>query len=458
MGRYGKAFEQAYANSTGSARDRYMAAQAAKQAATRASWDYDKSFGDSALYANMAKRAEAAGLDASEYIQKSIGAIKVPQRPGNANPVQQPNPGTPYNPNPPDFEGPLPGPRGPVDPGWNRDRGPRDRPLGPFDGFGNDVFYLPGDPRASQNPRPSGPLAGSDRSQDGSSGPDYDRGGGRRPLHPRYNRPREYDLSGETTMNIQNRGTVSPDVWAKFQADQQERRDYIAKNGWSTSPNGSQRGPQPGYGQQQSGGQQGQPSFGQSPYGGQPGGYSQYNSQPSYGGYGQGGYGGQGQYGQSPYGGYGQGGAMQAVSQYAPPSMYGQQDPMQQMFQQSMNAWTMPKQQLMQWGQQQSQMPWGPNYGNTPNSRPDPYSLNVQGQFGNNVGDMWNNIGGFIQGVNNQAAQKPVGTYLGQGNPGAGYGKVNYDIPNLVNQGQQMVQNGWQNPFMQQGGSQRYLF
>lgn len=130
------------------------------------------------------------------------------------------------------------------------------------------------------------------------------------------------------------------------------------------------------------------------------------------------------------------------------------QDPMTQMWQQSMNAWAMPKQQLMQWGQQVSQMPWGPNYANSPDGRPDPYSIGVQGAFGNNVQDMWNNMGGFIQGVNNQAMQKPVGVYQGQGNPGAQYGKVNYDIRSLINQGNQMVQNGWQNPFMQGGAAQ----
>lgn len=126
------------------------------------------------------------------------------------------------------------------------------------------------------------------------------------------------------------------------------------------------------------------------------------------------------------------------------------QDPMTQMWQQSMNAWAMPKQQLLQWGQQASQMPWGPNYANSPDGRPAPYSINVQGAFGNNVQDMWSNMGGFIQGVHNQAMQKPVGVYQGQGNPGAQYGKVNYDIRSLINQGNQMVQGGWQNPFMGQ--------
>lgn len=129
-------------------------------------------------------------------------------------------------------------------------------------------------------------------------------------------------------------------------------------------------------------------------------------------------------------------------------------DPLQQMWQQSMNAWAMPKQQLLGWGQQMQQMPWGPNYANSPDGRPDPYSIGVQGAFGNSVQDMWNNMGGFIQSVNNQAMQKPVGVYQGQGNPGAQYGKVNYDIRSLINQGNQMVQNGWQNPFMQGGAAQ----
>lgn len=128
-------------------------------------------------------------------------------------------------------------------------------------------------------------------------------------------------------------------------------------------------------------------------------------------------------------------------------------DPVSQLgnlYQQQMTAWAQPKQQLLQWGQQMSQMPWGPNYGNTPDSRPAPWSQQVSGQFGNNQSDMWNNIGGFIQSVNNQAMQKPVGTYLGQGNPGPQYGRQNYDIRSLINQGNQMVQGGWQNPFMGQ--------
>lgn len=133
------------------------------------------------------------------------------------------------------------------------------------------------------------------------------------------------------------------------------------------------------------------------------------------------------------------------------PSQGMPQDPMTQMWQQSMNAWAMPKQQLLGWGQQMQQMPWGPNYANTPDSRPSPWSQQVTGMFGNNQQDMWNNIGGFIQGVNSQAAQKPVGVYQGQGNPGPQYGKQTYDIRSLINQGNQMVQGGWQNPFMQYG-------
>jgi hypothetical protein len=148
------------------------------------------------------------------------------------------------------------------------------------------------------------------------------------------------------------------------------------------------------------------------------------------------------------------------LQQYQQPTYgqpYGQfggwgqmQDPMQQAYQQAMNAWSMPKQQLMQWGQQQSQMPWGPNYGNTPDSRPSPWSQQITGMFGNNQQDMWGNIGGFIQAANNQSAQKPVGTYMGQGNPGQSYGQMNYNPQFLMQQAQQMMQGGWQNPFMGQ--------
>lgn len=71
----------------------------------------------------------------------------------------------------------------------------------------------------------------------------------------------------------------------------------------------------------------------------------------------------------------------------------------------------------------------------------------VTGPFGNNLTDMWNNMGGFVQAVNNQAGQKQVGTYLGPGAPPPGYGQMNYNIRDLINQGHQMVQGGWQNPF-----------
>lgn len=135
---------------------------------------------------------------------------------------------------------------------------------------------------------------------------------------------------------------------------------------------------------------------------------------------------------------------------YGPPNGQDPVSQLGQMYQQQMLAWAQPKQQLLQWGQQQSQMPWGPNYGNTPDSRPAPWSQQVSGPFGNDPNGMWNNMSGFIQSVNNQAMQKPVGVYQGQGNPGANYGKQTYDIRSLINQGNQMVQGGWQNPYMGQ--------
>ena len=204
----------------------------------------------------------------------------------------------------------------------------------------------------------------------------------------------------------------------------------------------------------------GTPGFGGTPYNpgaAQPvGPYNPgtpYNpGQPSVGGwpdpYGPGGFGNDMRY---PWGDMPVGADAPTRTMFWPYGPSNGQDPVSQlgqMYQQQMLAWAQPKQQLLQWGQQQSQMPWGPNYGNTPDSRPAPWSQQVSGPFGNSQRDMWNNMGAFIQSVNNQAMQKPVGTYLGQGNPGPGYGKQNYDPSQMMQNAQQLLGSGWQNPFM----------
>lgn len=72
-----------------------------------------------------------------------------------------------------------------------------------------------------------------------------------------------------------------------------------------------------------------------------------------------------------------------------------------------------------------------------------PFTQSVSGPFGNTQADMWNNMGGFVQAVNNQSGQQPVGTF-----DGPIQNQNTYNIRSLINQGNQMVQDGWQNPFM----------
>lgn len=186
---------------------------------------------------------------------------------------------------------------------------------------------------------------------------------------------------------------------------------------------------------------------------------------PQFGGQSTGSQSGSSQFGGLPFGNPGMAQPIQQPSLGTPytPGQQSSSDPLsalsQQYQSQSPSFWQQvqqqatPKQQLMQWGAQQSQIPWGPNYGNAPESRPDPWSQQITGPFGNDQQAMWDNIGGFIQAANNQSAQKPVGTYLGQGNPGPSYGKQNYDPSYLMQQGQNMLQGGWKNPFAQQSPS-----
>jgi len=153
----------------------------------------------------------------------------------------------------------------------------------------------------------------------------------------------------------------------------------------------------------------------------------------------------------------------QATGQYAttssasqgfmppPPSGYeqfGSPAAQQQMYNNSMMAWTMPKQQLLSWGQQASAMPWGPNYGNmSAGQRPMPYEVQYDNPFGQGPQQISQNRDAFIQAILNQQANQFVGTYAGPGNPGPGYGRQPYDPSQLMSQAQQILAGGWQNPF-----------
>lgn len=122
----------------------------------------------------------------------------------------------------------------------------------------------------------------------------------------------------------------------------------------------------------------------------------------------------------------------------------------QQMYNNSMMAWTMPKQDLLQWGQQASQMPWSPNYGNLPDQfRPSPYSIEPNNAFG--VGPQGQqNRDAYIQSIINAQSNQFTGTYQGQGNPGR-FNQVNYDPSALWQQATGLMNQGFVNPFMPGG-------
>ena len=97
-----------------------------------------------------------------------------------------------------------------------------------------------------------------------------------------------------------------------------------------------------------------------------------------------------------------------------------------------MSAWAMPKQQLLQWGQMQPQVPA------------------LQPQQGMTPAQTWDTVSAVIGQVNNTAANQQVGTYLGDGAPPAGWGQTSYNPQQLWSQATDMVSQGWQNPLAPQ--------
>jgi hypothetical protein len=114
------------------------------------------------------------------------------------------------------------------------------------------------------------------------------------------------------------------------------------------------------------------------------------------------------------------------------------------MYNDSMMAWTMPKQQLLGWGQQAVQQPWAPNYGNMPaNSRPMPYEITPNNPFGSGPMEISQNRDAFIGSILNNQANRFVGTQVGSGP----VNRPAYDPSQLWGQDQSMLAGGWQNPF-----------
>lgn len=96
---------------------------------------------------------------------------------------------------------------------------------------------------------------------------------------------------------------------------------------------------------------------------------------------------------------------------------------------QAMSAWTMPKQQLLQFGQS---MPQVPQY--QPQQGADPQQLGARNAA-------------LVQQINNAGASQQVGTFLGQGAPPANFGSMQLNQQQMLRSADKMVQQGFRNPF-----------
>jgi hypothetical protein len=111
----------------------------------------------------------------------------------------------------------------------------------------------------------------------------------------------------------------------------------------------------------------------------------------------------------------------------------------QEQYNQGMTAWTMPKRDLMQWGQSLPQQQyWQPQ-------------TNAQTPWGqantNDINTLNAQRAAMVQQINQAQANQEVGTYLGEGEPPAGWGQMQINPQQMWQNSQQMVQQGWQNPF-----------
>jgi len=123
-------------------------------------------------------------------------------------------------------------------------------------------------------------------------------------------------------------------------------------------------------------------------------------------------------------------------------SAYSQNQNAQQQWQQSLNAWQMPRQDILQWGRQQGAQFQAPGTQNTTTGRP-PFQQNVQSPFGNQQNWMQGRDA-FMAAGYNQAATNPVG-YFDQPRPR----NDDWSPQNMMGQSQQLMRQGWQNPFTQ---------
>jgi hypothetical protein len=99
---------------------------------------------------------------------------------------------------------------------------------------------------------------------------------------------------------------------------------------------------------------------------------------------------------------------------------------------QAMSAWTMPKQQLLEFGKS---MPQVPQY--QPQQGADPRQLGARNAA-------------LVQQINDAGAAQQVGTYLGQGAPPADWGNMQLNQQQMLSNANQMVNQGYQNPFAMQ--------
>ena len=134
-------------------------------------------------------------------------------------------------------------------------------------------------------------------------------------------------------------------------------------------------------------------------------------------------------------------------SSYAPRNITNGANPAQR--DQAMSAWTMPKQDLLQWGQ------------STPNSQF--YTQGADGQWqappaqqqmynpvsGPSAEQAWGRNIALVDQINNTAAQQQVGTYLGDGAPPQGWGQTNYNPSQMISNANQMTNSGWQSDLLQ---------
>jgi hypothetical protein len=61
--------------------------------------------------------------------------------------------------------------------------------------------------------------------------------------------------------------------------------------------------------------------------------------------------------------------------------------------------------------------------------------------------DVWARNSALVSQINNTAANQQVGTYLGNDAPPAGWGQTNYNPQQMMQNAQQMLGQGYQNPF-----------